>query len=113
MVCFLALGPSQIADPQDGCQPLTQHFDADSIVVVRRSADSRGACTFMQKVLNAQAAGAVGVIIYDNVIEDRMIKMAKPGNSDDVYIPSAFVPFDTVRSSRPVASRPSALTSAI
>lgn len=112
---FVRAVSTQISDPPDGCRPLSQQFTADSIVLVRRSGDARGACTFMQKVLNAQAAGAAGVLVYDNVIEDRMIKMARPNNADDVAIPSAFVPFETVRvdasRSRPPPRRPGALAS--
>lgn len=100
---------TQVADPADGCRPLSRQFEGDTIVLIRRSSDVRGACTFMQKVENAQAAGASGVLVYDNVLEDRLIKMAKPSSTDDVFIPSAFVPFDTARAvheeSRPHSQR--------
>jgi ribosomal protein L35AE/L33A len=56
--------------PTDGCQaypgPVTGH-----IAVV-----DRGQCTFVIKVQNAQAAGAVGIIIIDNEQADLPIGMA-------------------------------------
>ncbi|MFQ5463320.1 MAG: M4 family metallopeptidase [Phycisphaerae bacterium] len=44
----------------DGCQPLVG-FTSGSIALV-----DRGTCAFTQKVLNAQAAGAVAVIVVNN-----------------------------------------------
>lgn len=45
----------------------------------------RGACTFVSKVLNAQAAGAIGVLIYNNVATGLP---GMGGTSADVTIPS-------------------------
>jgi extracellular elastinolytic metalloproteinase len=45
----------------DACQPLVG-FPAGSIAIV-----DRGTCTFVLKVANAQAAGAIGVIVANNV----------------------------------------------
>lgn len=45
----------------------------------------RGACTFVSKVLNAQAAGAIGVLIYNNVASGLP---GMGGSSADVTIPS-------------------------
>lgn len=45
----------------------------------------RGACTFVQKVLNAQAAGAIGVLIYNNVANGLP---GMGGTNADVTIPS-------------------------
>jgi len=44
----------------DGCEPITTKL-AGKIALI-----DRGACTFVTKVLNAQAAGAKGVIIVNN-----------------------------------------------
>ncbi|KAJ2497838.1 hypothetical protein GGH96_004793 [Coemansia sp. RSA 1972] len=46
----------------------------------------RGECTFTEKALNAQSAGAVAVVIYNNV--DGMVDMAFDSN---VLIPGAFI----------------------
>jgi len=47
--------------PTEGCEPLVG-FPAGSIALV-----DRGTCPFVQKTQNAQAAGATGVIIMNNV----------------------------------------------
>lgn len=48
---------------------------------------SRGTLTFAEKVKNAEKAGAVGAIIYDNVDSAELVTMAV----DDGSIPSAFI----------------------
>lgn len=45
----------------DGCQPLSNTDASGKIVIL-----DRGTCVFTDKVINAQAKGAVGVIIVDN-----------------------------------------------
>jgi 3-hydroxy-3-methylglutaryl CoA synthase len=59
-----------LAVPEMGCSPLdnTERM-AGNIAVI-----NRGACTFVEKVRNAQAAGAVAVVITDNRI-DPLVKM--------------------------------------
>jgi predicted deacylase len=52
------------ANPTLGCGPLVG-FPAGAIALV-----DRGTCTFVQKVRNAQAAGAVAVIVVNNVAGD-------------------------------------------
>ena len=47
----------------DGCEPLTNGV-AGKIALI-----DRGTCTFKQKAVNAQAAGAIGVIIADNAAD--------------------------------------------
>ena len=47
----------------------------------------RGEVTFAEKCANAKAAGAVGVIIYDNVISDSLVSMSLEG----CEIPAVFV----------------------
>jgi uncharacterized repeat protein (TIGR01451 family) len=49
------------ASPTDGCEALVG-FTAGNIALI-----DRGTCNFTVKVANAQAAGAVGVIVADNV----------------------------------------------
>jgi hypothetical protein len=57
----IALVSDGSANPTEGCGPLVG-FPAGSIALV-----DRGTCGFTQKVLNAQNAGAVGVIVANNV----------------------------------------------
>jgi hypothetical protein len=57
----LALVHSSTGAPAEGCGPLTD-FPAGAIALVRR-----GTCTFVQKVTNAQDAGAAAVVIVNNV----------------------------------------------
>jgi extracellular elastinolytic metalloproteinase len=59
-------GPVALADdgsgaPTEACDPLIG-FPAGAIALI-----DRGTCPFVQKVSNAQAAGAVGVIVANNV----------------------------------------------
>jgi subtilisin family serine protease len=58
------LGPTTTAD--DGCNTSTTRPPAGSltgkVVLIRR-----GTCTFHEKVLNAQNAGAIGAVLYNNV----------------------------------------------
>ena len=44
----------------------------------------RGACTFSQKVANAKAAGAIGVVIINNVAGDPISMARTPGFDDDL-----------------------------
>ena len=49
----------------------------------------RGTCTFEEKVLNAQLAGAKGVIVFDNVTSNALIQMSADNNS--ITIPAIFI----------------------
>ena len=68
--------------PSEGCGPLVG-FPAGSIALV-----DRGTCGFLDKTLNAQAAGAIGVIVLNNVPGN---PTTMGGDSHDVTIPSAMV----------------------
>ena len=57
---------------------------AGKVVVIQR-----GATTFYEKALQAQAAGAVGAIIVNNVLGD---PFTMPGDFSDVKIPVVMVP---------------------
>ena len=48
--------------PADACAPLPAGSLAGKIALIRR-----GTCSFNQKASNAQSAGAVGVVLYNNV----------------------------------------------
>ena len=73
-------------DPvNDGCESAVNAADlAGNIVII-----DRGACAFTQKVLNAQAAGAIAVIIANNKDADATITMS--GEDESINIPSMMV----------------------
>lgn len=75
-------GLGAVASPLQACGSLSGDF-AGKIVVLQR-----GNCAFVDKVRNAQAAGAAGVIVYNNQ-GDGLIAMA--GTAPDVIIPSIFI----------------------
>src|SRR4030095_8557690 len=54
----------------------------DPVAATKMALIDRGTCTFSQKVANAKAAGAVGVVIINNVAGDP-IAMAKTAGFDD------------------------------
>jgi hypothetical protein len=70
------------ADPTLGCGPLIG-FPAGAVALV-----DRGTCTFVDKVTNAQNAGAVAVIVVNNLAGDAIL-MA--GTGPDVVIPAVMV----------------------
>ncbi|MDT7855600.1 M36 family metallopeptidase [Rubrivirga sp. S365] len=53
----------------------------------------RGGCTFVEKVLEAQAAGAVGVVVYNRTGADGGgdVLIVMSGTGDGVVVPSVFV----------------------
>ena len=71
----------------DGCTALTNSADiAGNIALIDRGGPTEPPCTFVKKALNAQAAGAIGVIIADNRRET-CLPPSMGGASDDVRIP--------------------------
>ena len=75
-----AAGPSTT----DGCSALTNA----SSMAGRIALIDRGTCTFVDKVRNAQAAGAIGAVIVNNA-GDAIVSMS--GFAPDVTIPAAFL----------------------
>lgn len=70
-------------DPNDGCDVITNAAELDGKIVVIR----RGSCNFDAKVLNAQNAGALAVIMVNN--EAGLINMA--GEDPAINIPSILI----------------------
>jgi hypothetical protein len=70
------------ANPTHGCQPLID-FPAGAVALV-----DRGSCTFVQKVNNAQDAGAVAVIVVNSVPGD---PITMGGSDPGITIPSVMV----------------------
>jgi hypothetical protein len=76
------------ANPTLGCQPLTG-FPEGAIALM-----DRGECSFVQKVTNAQNAGAVAAIIAN---DRRDTPIALSGSGPDITIPSGMVSVDNGR----------------
>lgn len=70
------------ANPTEGCDDLIG-FPEGSIALV-----DRGSCSFVQKARNAQAAGAVAMIVVNNVAGG---PFNMGGSADDVTIPSVMI----------------------
>ncbi len=88
-----------VATTTDACEPLVA-FPAGAIALV-----DRGNCTFVQKVKNAQNAGAVAVIVVNNV-PGPPINMG--GSDPTITIPSAMVSLDdgnAIKASLPATGR--------
>ncbi|MBT8135397.1 MAG: M4 family metallopeptidase [Gammaproteobacteria bacterium] len=66
----------------DGCESLTNSLSGAIALI------DRGSCDFTAKVLNAQAAGAIGVVIANNAGND-LVFMG--GSAPGITIPSVFV----------------------
>lgn len=76
---------SNDANPNIGCGTITNA----GALVGKIALIERGVCTFKEKVLNAQRAGAIGVIICNT--EDALLSMADPGNLTDPTIPAVLI----------------------
>lgn len=84
-------GELQLFDQLDGCElGPGQDRVRGKIAVVRR-----GKCTFLEKVRNAQASGAIAVVVADNdPFTDGKVRMTgNPGGDDDVKIISGLMSF--------------------
>ena len=95
----IALANDGTAAPTEGCSPFVG-FPAGSIALV-----DRGSCNFTQKVLNAQAAGAVAVVIANNVPGN---PTSPGGNAPGITIPTVMISQadgGTVRGGLPASGR--------
>ena len=82
----IALVADGSVNPTEGCSPLVG-FPAGAIALV-----DRGTCSFVQKVRNAQAAGAAAVIVANNTVG---LPTTLTGNAPDVTIAAVHVAQDT------------------
>ena len=78
----LLLDEGSDPDPNDGCEPVTNSGDLSGKIALIR----RGVCEFGFKALVAQNAGAIGVVVINNV-EGAPIIMAPGDFGDQVTIP--------------------------
>ncbi|CAG8794078.1 20149_t:CDS:2, partial [Cetraspora pellucida] len=73
-------------DNQKGCNRLKKKYDNDKWIALIE----RGQCSFIDKVRNMQASGAIAVVVGDNE-HNGLITMYATGDTSDVKIPSVFV----------------------
>lgn len=74
------------SDNINGCRKLiTPFIEKDMIVLLER-----GDCTFIEKIRNMQASGALAVVVGDPD-KNGLITMFFNGNTSDVQIPSVFI----------------------
>lgn len=77
-------GDLVVGAPLDGCVPLTNATEvAGHIALIQR-----GTCNFSVKILNAQAAGAAGVVVFNNV-DGPPIVMG--GDATGIVIPAVMI----------------------
>jgi hypothetical protein len=72
-------------DPSMVCEGVVNENDVEGRIALI----DRGVCVFEQKAVNAEAAGAIGVIICN--FEDELIEMAGTANIDDPSIPTVML----------------------
>lgn len=75
------------SSPEKGCLALKN----GSAINGKIAAVERGNCTFVQKVYNAQQAGAIAVVILDTSVLDQLITMS--GTDSRITIPAVFAKF--------------------
>lgn len=80
----LALVEDDEGDPYDGCGNITNASTVNGKIAILR----RGDCNFTQKMLNAQNAGAIAVIVVNNVAGD---PTPMGGNGAQITIPGIMV----------------------
>lgn len=91
------LGVLKEANPLDACQPLVKPSGdlppgIGWVALISRSPRNTNiSCSFMDKVFNAEEAGAVGAIVFDDVNEPLKRMAAPPWSPEEPGIPSVFV----------------------
>jgi len=73
-------------DNQKGCSKLKREVSTKNWIALVE----RGQCTFIEKVRNMQASGAIAVVVGDNE-KNGLITMYATGDTSDVKIPSVFI----------------------
>lgn len=74
------------ANNQKGCSKLKKKAPTEDWIALVE----RGQCTFIEKVRNMQASGAIAVVVGDNE-KNGLITMYATGDTSDVKIPSVFI----------------------
>jgi hypothetical protein len=70
----------------EGCNPIINNISGKIALI------DRGTCAFLQKVFNAQTAGAIGVIVVNNIPGGGVFNM--PGSDPSITIPSVLVSYE-------------------
>lgn len=78
---YLLTGQVQVGSPLNGCGPMAPLTGKIALI-------QRGTCIFSAKVKNAQNAGAIAVIIYNNAGETAL---TMAGSDPTITIPSIFI----------------------
>lgn len=83
-------GALAVAEPANGCDALTNpDAIAGNVALV-----IRGGCGFNDKYLNAEAAGAIAIVVYnDGTASDRINPLVMGGVADDRTIPGVMISF--------------------
>lgn len=84
----LALDTGVDGDENDMCEPAFNVEEIEGNIALI----NRGNCTFVQKVFNAQEAGAAAVIIINNIPGDGFFDMG--GNTTGIDIPAVMISFE-------------------
>jgi subtilisin-like proprotein convertase family protein len=84
----VAIDSGADGDESDMCEPAVNIEELEGNIALI----NRGSCTFVQKVLFAQQAGAAAVIIINNIPGDGFFDMG--GNTDAVDIPAVMVSYE-------------------
>lgn len=71
-------GALLVANPLDGCKPLSNYLRATKIDGVNFALIIRGECAFEDKVINAQNAGFSAAIVYDNQDKEHLVYSEPP-----------------------------------
>jgi subtilisin family serine protease len=69
----------------NACTPITTNLTGMIPLIIR------GTCTFVTKIRNAQTAGAVAAVVYNNVPNADPITMGDDGTGADISIPAVMV----------------------
>lgn len=80
-------GNVALVEPADACDPLI----APETLSGRIALLDRGTCFFADKIRAVQEAGAIGVIVANNVDEPPLITMSANGDISDLVIPAVMV----------------------
>lgn len=83
----IATGPIVISQPPHACSTVGTKGDLKGAIALVL----RGNCSFMQKVKNMESLGAIGVVVINHEMDDKMIRMAPDEGAQDVSIPSTLI----------------------
>ena len=86
-VCMCIAGTVVIAEPADACAPLTNAQELSGAVLLV----DRGSCSFMEKALNVEQAGALAVIVINIKDSEAAFAMGSDEQPHDVKILSMMV----------------------